>query len=283
MLTADPPTHTRLRKLVSMAFTRRQVERLKPGIEAICAALLDDVAKELDTTGEADLVSSFAYPLPLTVICDLLGIPPESRTNVRTWIGPVLAGGIAGFEAYATAARKLVTFLQELVAAKRRNPADDLLSALLQARDGEDGLSEDELTSMVQLLFVAGHDTTVSLIANGVLALLSNPAQLASLRADPERWPAAIEELLRFDSPVQVAICRRRRTGGDRGSGHSGRGRRDRVAAGGEPGSGAFPRPGAAGPHACRRRPPQLRARHPPLSRRAARPTGRTNRAAVVR
>jgi cytochrome P450 len=206
MLTADPPTHTRLRKLVSMAFTRRQVERLKPSIEAICAALLDDVAKELDTTGEADLVSSFAYPLPLTVICDLLGIPPESRTDVRTWIGPVLAGGIAGFEAYATAARKLVTFLQELVAEKRRNPADDLLSALLQARDGEDGLSEDELTSMIQLLFVAGHDTTVSLIANGVLALLSNPAQLASLRADPERWPAAIEELLRFDSPVQVAI-----------------------------------------------------------------------------
>jgi cytochrome P450 len=90
MLAEDPPTHTRLRKLVSMAFSRRQVEQFQPGIGAICATLLDDVAEQLDATGEADLVSSFAYPLPMTVICDLLGIPPESRVDVRTWVGPLL-------------------------------------------------------------------------------------------------------------------------------------------------------------------------------------------------
>jgi cytochrome P450 len=206
MLTADPPTHTRLRKLVSVAFTRRQVDRLRPGIEAICDSLLDDVAEQLASTGTADLVSSFAYPLPLMVICDLLGIPQQARADVRTWIGPLLAGGVASFEDYAGAARTMLAFLRDLVAQKRASPQDDLLSALIAARDGEDRLSEDELTSMVQLLFIAGHDTTVSLIANGVLALLSDQAQFASLRADPERWPAAIEELLRFDSPVQVAI-----------------------------------------------------------------------------
>jgi cytochrome P450 len=206
MLTADPPTHTRLRRLVSTAFTRRQVERLRPGVEAICADLLDDVASELAGTGTADLMSSFAHPLPLTVICDLLGIPAQARSEVREWIGPLLAGGVAGFDAYATSARTMLGFLRDLVAQKRAAPADDLLSALIQARDGEDRLSEDELTSMVQLLFIAGHDTTVSLIANGVLALLTNPAQAAILRADPERWPAAVEELLRFDSPVQVPI-----------------------------------------------------------------------------
>jgi cytochrome P450 len=206
MLSNDPPVHTRLRKLVSVAFTRRQVERLQPGIEQICSDLLDDIAKQLESGDTADLMSSFAYPLPLTVICDMLGIPAEARAEVRTWIGPLLAGGVASFDAYATAARTMLAFLRGLIAEKRANPGEDLLSALIEARDGEDRLSEDELTSMVQLLFIAGHDTTVSLIANGVLALLSNPTQYAALRAEPAGWPAAMEELLRFDSPVQVAI-----------------------------------------------------------------------------
>ncbi|GAB2810668.1 cytochrome P450 family protein [Streptomyces daliensis] len=206
MLTADPPTHTRLRKLVSTAFTRRQVERLAPGIETLCTSLLDDVAERLAATGEADLMESLAHPLPLTVICDLLGIPEEAREDVRTWMRPLLAGGIFGFDTYAAAARKMLAFTRDLVAEKRHTPADDLLSALVQARDGEDRLSEDELTSMVQLLFIAGHDTTVSLIANGALALLSDPAWTASLREDPGQWPGALEELLRFDSPVQVAM-----------------------------------------------------------------------------
>lgn len=175
----DPPTHTRLRKLVSMAFTRRQVERLTPDIEAITTRLLDDVATRLADTGEVDLVASFAHPLPLTVICDLLGVPEEGRAEVRGWIGPLLAGGVGPYAEYATSARKMLAYLRELVAHKRREPADDLLTALIEARDGQDRLTEDELTSMVQLLFIAGHDTTVGLIANGVLALLTNPAQLA--------------------------------------------------------------------------------------------------------
>lgn len=206
MLTADPPTHTRLRKLVSTAFTRRQVERLAPAIEALCASLLDDVAKELAVTGEADLVASFAYPLPITVICDLLGIPVQARADVRDWVAPLLAGGVGSFEAYATAARRMLAFIRDLIEEKRRTPADDLLTALIEVRDGEDRLTEDELTSMVQLLFLAGHETTMSLIANGALALLTHPDQLAYVRADPNRWPAAIEELLRFDSPTQVPI-----------------------------------------------------------------------------
>lgn len=206
MLSADPPTHTRLRKLVSMAFTRHQVERLTPDIEALCARLLDDVEARLAATGEADLVAAFAYPLPMTVICDLLGIPASARTDVREWIGPLLAGGVATFEAYAGAARRMLTFLRDLIAEKRREPADDLLTALIEARDGDDRLTEDELTSMVQLLFIAGNDTTVSLIANGTLALLTHPAELAAVRADPSRWPSAIEELLRFDSPAQVPL-----------------------------------------------------------------------------
>ncbi|TDV47804.1 cytochrome P450 family protein [Actinophytocola oryzae] len=206
MLTADPPTHTRLRRLVSMAFTRRQVERLTPKIETLTASLLDDVAKELAETGEADLLASYAYPVPMTVICDLLGIPPEARTDVRTWVAPLLKGGVDTFDAYATAARRMLAFTRDLVEEKRRTPADDLLTALIEARDGEDRLTEDELTSMVQLLFVAGTDTTVSLVSNGALALLTHPDQLAYVRADPARWPAAVEELLRFDSPAQVPI-----------------------------------------------------------------------------
>jgi cytochrome P450 len=206
MLTADPPTHTRLRKLVSMAFTRRQVERLTPKIEALTASLLDDVAKELSTTGEADLLASFAYPLPMTIICDLLGIPPQARADVRDWISPLLAGGVGTFEAYSTAARRMLAFTRELIEEKRRTPADDLLTALIEAHDGEDHLTVDELTSMVQLLFIAGHETTVSLISNGALALLTHPDQLAWVRADPDRWPGAVEELLRFDSPTQVPV-----------------------------------------------------------------------------
>lgn len=206
MLTADPPTHTRLRKLVTVAFTRRRVERLAPRIETICGSLLDDLAEQLATGEEADLVASLAYPLPVTVICELIGIPPESRADIRAWTGPLLVGALAGFDAYATAARNMLGFLRELVADRRRAPADDLLSALVHARDGQDRLSEDELTSMVYLLFLAGHDTTVGLIANGALALLSNPAQVTSVRTDPGRWPGVLEELLRFDSPVQAAM-----------------------------------------------------------------------------
>jgi cytochrome P450 len=206
MLTTDPPVHTRLRRLVSAAFTRRRVDGLAPRIERICADLLDGMAKTLEADGEVDLIDAFAGPLPITVICELLGVPSESHAAVRGWAGPLLAGRFVGYEAYSRAAGEFVDFLHLLLADKRRQPADDLLSALVEVRDGEDRLSEDELTSMVQLLLLAGHETTVNLIANGMSALLADSGQLALLRAEPDRLPAAVEELLRFDSPAQVPV-----------------------------------------------------------------------------
>jgi cytochrome P450 len=206
MLAIDPPEHTRLRRLVSAAFTRRSVDELAPRIEEICADLLDAMAKKLDADGEVDLIDAYAAPLPITVICELLGVPSESHADVRGWAGPLLAGRFVGYEAYSRAAQEFVDFLHILLADKRRRPADDLLSALVEVRDGEDRLSEDELTSMVQLLLLAGHETTVNLIANGMNALLAHPDRLALLRSEPERLPAAVEELLRFDSPAQVSI-----------------------------------------------------------------------------
>jgi cytochrome P450 len=207
MLSLDPPDHTRLRRLVSAAFTRRRSERLAPRIQELTDTLLDRLAER----DEVDLVAEFAYPLPITVICELLGIPEEDRAEFRAWTGPLVAGGVAGVEAYTAAATALVHYVRELLDRKRREPADDLLSALLAVREEDGGaapgrLSEDELTSMVYLLLLAGHETTVNLIGNGVRALLVHPDQLARLRAEPDRIAAAVEELLRYDGPLQSAI-----------------------------------------------------------------------------
>jgi cytochrome P450 len=207
LLTTDPPEHTRLRRLVSAAFTRRRVDGLAPRVERICADLLDGLEATLSAAGEADLIAEFAAPLPMTVICELLGVPPESHADVRAWADPLLAGRFAGYEAFSRASEEIVAFLRGLLADRRREPADDLLSALVAVRDdGGDRLTEDELTSMVYLLLIAGHETTVNLIANGVNALLAHPGRLAVLRAEPHRLPAVVEELLRFDSPAQVSI-----------------------------------------------------------------------------
>ncbi len=151
-------------------------------------------------------MAEFAYPLPITVICELLGIPEDDRSRFRGWTGPVMLGHLAGPEVYLPAVTELVVYLRELIARKRLDPADDLLSALIGVRDQGDRLSENELTSMVFLLLVAGHETTVNLIANGVRALLANPRQLAAVRAMPELMDAAVEELLRFDGPLQSAV-----------------------------------------------------------------------------
>jgi cytochrome P450 len=203
MLAMDPPDHTRLRKLVSGAFTRRRTEALAPAIQQLADDLLDRLADR----DEADLITTFAYPLPIAVICRLLGVPDADHHLFREWTAPLVVGGnMAGVEAYSAAATALVTYVRELLAEKRMRPADDLLSALVAARDGTDRLAEDELTSMVYLLLLAGHETTVNLIGNGVLALLTHPDQLGLLRAEPERLPAAVEELLRFDGPLQSTI-----------------------------------------------------------------------------
>ena len=203
MLNLDPPDHERLRKLVNKAFTARRVEQLRPRITAITAGLLDDMS----TRQEVDLLTSFAFPLPITVICELLGVPVADRDQFRAWSATIVADAVspAVFQAHATA---MTSYFQALLAARRREPADDLLSALISARDEEDRLSENELLSMAFLLLVAGHETTVNLIASGMLALLLNPGELARLQADPLLLDSAVEELLRYVNPVNNATFR---------------------------------------------------------------------------
>ena len=198
MLDADPPDHTRLRKLVNQAFTARAVEALRPRAEEITDALLDAL------TGDPfDLIEEFAVPLPVTVIGELLGVAPGDRVEFRRRT----AGFGAGTAAPAQV-RHLKEFLVDLVRRKRENPGDDLLSHLVQARDEEDGLSERELVATAFLLLFAGYETTVNLIGNGVYALLRNPDQFDALCADLTRVPAAVEELLRYDGPVGFATLR---------------------------------------------------------------------------
>jgi cytochrome P450 len=204
LLHLDPPDHTRLRKLVTAAFTRRRIEQLAPRVQQITDELLD----AMDGATEVDLIAAFAYPLPLTVICELLGVPTDEQTSFREWSSTIVAFSMVAPEAWVAASTAMIRYVRELLAAKRAAPADDLLSALVSVRDGSDRLSEDELTSMVFLLLVAGHETTVNLIGNGVHALLTHPDQLAVLRAEPERMDATIEELLRFDGPLQVTTLR---------------------------------------------------------------------------
>ena len=208
LLHRDPPDHTRLRRLVSGAFTRRRVDALAPRVQQIADRLLDDLTAELAEHGTADLIGAYAYPLPIMVIGELLGVAARDQAGFRDWSRVLVGGSAIGRKEWVAAATALVGFVRELVAAKRAHPADDLLSALVAARDGADRLTEDELTSMVFLLLVAGHETTVNLIGNGVHTLLAHPDRLALLRAEPERLPATIEELLRFEGPVQVATFR---------------------------------------------------------------------------
>ena len=206
MLNSDPPDHERLRKLVNKAFTARRVERLRPRITAIAAGLLDDMSAQRDRP-EVDLLASFAFPLPITVICELLGVPAADRDDFRTWSATIVSDTSAPevFQAHATA---MLRYFTALLAAKRDEPRDDVLSALIAARDEGDRLSENELLSMAFLLLVAGHETTVNLIASGLLALLLNPAELARLRADPALIGGAVEELLRYVNPVNNATFR---------------------------------------------------------------------------
>ena len=204
MASRNPPGHTRLRRLVTAAFTRRRIEQLTPRIQQITDELIDAMANE----AQVDLITAFAYPLPITVICELLGVPAAHRAEFHHWSTTLVAGALADPDTYRSAATALVRYLQELLTIKRDTPTDDLLCALLMVRDGQDRLCEDELTSMVALLLIAGHETTVNVIGNGMHALLSHPDQLALLRAHPQRLGTAVEELLRFDGPFQVAPFR---------------------------------------------------------------------------
>ncbi len=204
MLSSDPPDHTRLRKLVSRAFTMRAIASLRARIEEIAATLADQMASG---PGEVDLLDAFAFPLPMSVICELLGVPDTERASFRAWSNTLLSSDRAVADRTA-AGVSMAQYLGELVAEKRKRPADDMLSAIVAASEDADRLSADETVSMAFLLLVAGHETTVNLIGNGMLALLSRPDQLAELRADPDLTPLAVEEFLRFDGPVNMATFR---------------------------------------------------------------------------
>ena len=202
MLNADPPSHTRLRKLVNKAFTARTVSRLRPRIEQITEELLDQVAVD----GRVDLLASFAFPLPTTVICELLGVPVADRDDFGAWTKTLVSAATP--EDLMRDSAAMAAYLTELITEKRRTPTEDLLSDLAHVSDDGDRLSHDELVAMAFLLLVAGHETTVNLIGNSVLALLRNPDQLAALRADPGLVPAAVEEFLRFEGPINIATLR---------------------------------------------------------------------------
>ena len=205
MLSTDPPAHTRLRKLVNKAFTAKRVAALRPRIEQITESLLDAMAER----EQVDLMDEFANPLPVTVICELLGVPYADRDDFQTWTRAlVTVVGEGEDDERPAASAAMVAYLANLVRAKQSEPADDLLSQLVLADDDGDRLTDRELVSMAFLLLVAGHETTVNLIGNGVNALLRRPAQWRALGADPAGIPAAIEEFLRFDGPVDMATVR---------------------------------------------------------------------------
>ncbi|MFD7864152.1 cytochrome P450 [Streptomyces sp. NPDC059783] len=203
MLEMDGEDHTRLRKLISREFTPRRIEALRPRVRQITGELLDAMVP----AGRADLVDALAFPLPMTVICELIGVPDLDREAFRAMSAAVVStlGEKEDPDAFGT----MGAYLAELIATKRRTPGEDLLSALIAARDDDLGrLSSDELIGMAFLLLVAGHETTVNLIGNGVRALLDHPDQLDALKADFGLLDAAVEEMLRYEGPVENATYR---------------------------------------------------------------------------
>ena len=205
MLFQTPPDHTRLRGLVNKAFTPRRIEALRPRIQSIVDELLDACAGR----GEFDLLADFAVPLPVIVIAELLGVAPEDRDRLKDWsrrVAVMLDGTVrmGGIPDAASAAGELVEYLGRIFAQRRREPRDDLISAMIAAQDRGDVLTDGEILSNCILILVAGHETTTNLIGNGTVALLEHPDQLARLRDDADLARSAVEELLRFDAPVQL-------------------------------------------------------------------------------
>ena len=206
MLFLDPPDHTRLRSLVNKAFTRRAINALEPNVRALLQGLLDGVG---DPASGFDLMEAVAHPLPVIVIAEMLGVPPEDRARFRVWsnqrarlLEPTISQKER--EVAAEAAKALDEYFTPVIETRRAAPQEDIISALAQAEEAGDTLTEREMLTMLRLLLVAGNETTTNLIGNGMLALLRHPDQFERLRADPSLIPAAVEELLRFDSPVQT-------------------------------------------------------------------------------
>jgi cytochrome P450 len=209
MLGLDPPDHTRLRRLVAKAFTPKTVENLRPDIVRLTDELLDDFTRPQFTGEVVDVISALALPLPMAVIGEMLGIPEATRIELQPHVRIAAATlelnpPLEQMEAAAQASRVIAEHLEGLIAARRAHPTDDLLSELVHVEEAGDQLSHNELISTVMLLFGAGFETTTNLIGNGLLALLDHPDEMQRLRDDPSLMKTAVEELLRWDSPVQV-------------------------------------------------------------------------------
>jgi cytochrome P450 len=207
MLNMDPPEHTRLRSLVTKAFTPKLVEGLRERIQAIADNLLDAVMSR----GEMDLINDYAFPLPITVIAEMLGVPVEDQGKIRKWSN-AMVGGIPSREKLERIMGDLMEFgayLHAMIETRKRQPREDLISALVQVEEeGSGKLNEKELLSMLFLLLIAGHETTVNLIGNGVLALFMHPEELEKLKKNPGLIKNAVEELLRYDGPVELSTFR---------------------------------------------------------------------------
>ena len=207
MLNFDPPDHTRLRALVHKAFTTPFVERLRGRIQEITDQLIDAVKDR----GQMDLIDAFAFPLPILVIAEMLGVPARDRDRIRRWSNALVSVGIrtkATVQGVRQQVMEFADYVRGLCDERRKEPGADLISALIHAEEGGQKLTPSELTAMVFLLLVAGHETTVNLISNGTLALLLHPEELAKLKADPSLIKPAVEEFLRFDGPVETSTSR---------------------------------------------------------------------------
>lgn len=205
MLALNPPDHTRIRSLVSRAFTPRRVERLRGQVEALAEECFDEMAERRDV----DLLDVCGFPLPVAVIGELVGVPRADHRRFRALMSAAVMSLETGatreqLEAAEVAGREVWEYFTDLVAHKRREPGDDLISAMLEVEDGGDTLSEGELIANANLMFAAGFETTTNLIGNGVVALLRHPDELRRLRAEPDLAASAVEEMLRYDSPVQL-------------------------------------------------------------------------------
>ncbi|MGW5050803.1 cytochrome P450 [Actinokineospora sp. NPDC004072] len=207
LLENEPPTHTRLRRLVSKAFGRGHTERLRPWVESVAEEMVAGLAAEIDGAGSADLLAHLAGPLPVAVIAQLLGVPEADRGLLQPWSNAIVKMYEYGLPAPQAAAAEqasgeFVAYLRDLAAHRRDHPGDDLISDLVAVRDGSDKLSDDELVATGVLLLMAGHEATVNVIGNGVHALLTHRSEWE--RLTPELLPTAVEELIRYDSPLQL-------------------------------------------------------------------------------
>ena len=273
MLSVDPPITPGLRRLAAAAFGRPRIAALRPRIQALVDGLLD----ELESRGDVvvDLVAGFAFPLPFTVISELLGVPEPDRAQLGAWFTTLLAPASAPEPppSAVAASAEVVRYLTELLDRKRVEPGPDLVTDLVRAGAKRDALSRQEMLSTIFQLMVAGHDTTTSLIGNGTVALLTHPDQRAALAADPGLLPRAIEEMLRWDAPVPHSTFRYTTQEVQLGGTVDPRLRAgDHLAGGRQPRPGPLPGRRVLRHHPHRQQPPRLRARHPPLPRRPAGP-----------